>query len=200
VVGALPSTIYVTPNDSLLVSTSERFKITDDEGWTLGEEEVVDIVDLSSFQRITRLPCSFSNEEFTQDFVPWDENGSLVAACSPEPEIISTRPTYSDGIWIIDTATNTIVDSYEILDGPYKSGVESLAVSNSCPGEVFVLPSSYDPSTYERVVIIDHSDGAFIGTINVGSPLRPKFICELPDGRLIVTAGASGKIAIVDPT
>jgi hypothetical protein len=213
VVGAMPETVYLTLYNSLLVSTEEEITVLGTEDIPIyestsvghvieGSEEYVDIVDLTRFERISRFTCNSSPYEYCNTFIPWSEDGRLLAMCNPMNARISTRPLFLSNIWIIDTLTNNVVSTIQ-ADGPQGTGgfgLVSVTPSSVFPGRMYTALGFWDDTQYENIGIVNKTTGQLIQMIDVGEALRPQFIHELPDGRIIVTGGESHKILIIDPT
>jgi hypothetical protein len=210
IVGAMPETVYLTPYNSLLVSTEEDMIVLGDQGIhfaddpnselvydILGSEEYVDIVDINRFERIDRFTCDRSIHDFCNTFTPWSEDGRYVAMCNPELANIPSRPAFMSNIWIIDTLTNTISSTIQAGSG---FGLISVTPSTLQPGLAYAAHGQWDSSNFSNIAIIQKYTGQLISMIDAGEVFQPQFIHELADDRIIVTGGESHKILIIDPT
>jgi len=107
------------------------------------------------------------------------------------------EPEYMAGFWIINTELAEVVDRLTIDYGGRIVGVRHACVSSIDPCVVYVNPDlAYVPD----LLAIDHDSGDVLWTIPLVEDFKPEFIYEIPDGRLIVTGGTSGKILIIDPS
>ncbi len=82
------------------------------------------------------------------------------------------------------------------------SGGREYGVSHACKSNVFLCEVYVTPSTAapRELFVVDTDLGTIVDTIPLPEDFLPQFIYQTPDGRLIVTGGASGKIAIIDPS
>jgi len=205
VVGALPQTIHLSPYNELLVSADEMYDIKEPVNSELvsvvGQEEYVDIIDLQSFTRMQRIACNSNwSYDYTNDLAQWNSDGRYVAVCNPEAYGIASHPAFSDAIWIIDTADNSVSSTIGVIDSNHRYGAKSLIVSDACTDGAYVAINQYDDTNSQRILLIDKSSGEVEQAVDTGTEIIPEFLYELPDGRLIVTGGVSGKLAIIDPT
>jgi hypothetical protein len=134
---------------------------------------------------------------YCNEVVDWSDEDPLVALCNSfiysEPE----HPEYMDGLWIINTETNSVVETISVPTNTLaSSGVRHALLSEVHPGWVYVTPG---PSAADQLIIMDHDTGAYINRIDLAGYCIPEFMYELPDGRLIVTAGLAERILIIDP-
>jgi DNA-binding beta-propeller fold protein YncE len=203
-VGALPQSIYLTPYNTLLVSTDEEYPIVEPTSPEVllhtGAFEYLDIIAIPAFQRTARIECNSYPEYFTNTFSPWSDDGRYVAMCNPESFYLPSHPAFNDGIWVIDSYSGAVTSTINIAIGDYRYGARSLIVSHVCDGEAYVALNQCGNSNANRIAVVDHATGDCLGSLDTGTEITPVFMHELPDGRLIVTGGASGKIAIIDPT
>ncbi len=197
VVGVFPYTIYYAGSqetDKLLVYTLAR----DDVGREGGE--CIDILAVDrSFPRLGGLPACFTNEYlYCNDLVKWSDEDPLIALCNRSVDNMGDSEDFSDGLWIIDTELEEVVQTYRIYDIADRiRGVQHLCVSEVRPGIAYMSLGfgGLDAET----AVFDMATGQVIEHIQTGLVFTPEFIYELPDGRLIVTGGRTKNIVIIDP-
>jgi hypothetical protein len=200
-VGVMPETIYYSENgdyDKLFVYTLAR----DNEGRIGG-----DAVDILSVQRelgrTGGFPSCFTPDEpYCNDLVKWSDEEPLMALCNKcvagSYDVVHD-PKYNHGLWIFDTNTEELVNSYEIIDiSGHSRGVSHLCISSVRPGIAY-LSLGYGGLDAE-IAVFDMGCGEVIEHIQLGIPFTPEFIYEIPDGRLIATGDTTHNIVIFDPT
>ena len=204
VVGASPETVFRTQNNTLLVSTnaSQDITVPGNNGWDwiVGAEEYVDIVDLNRFERIDRFTCNETPTEFTNNFVPWSNDGRYIAMCVPEVCEEQTRPGFENGIWIIDTQTDSVSQTIPVI-GPdsCEMGAKNMRRS-SLNSSIFYVCTSILCSPYDyKLLSIDASTGQLVQGISVPYNFAAEDVAELPDGRLFVSTGYLGQLVVVTP-
>jgi len=199
-VSALPETIHYTSCDTLLVYSEEvhyRFDISPDTAVAM-----IDVLQIEPrLGRITQIETLFGGMYYENDFIEWSPEDSQIAMFASLLDWTwQGDERYISGVWVIDSETNEVVDTLRILDErEVETYVEHGVVSETSPGIVYI-------TTQNDVLKVDKQSGAVIEDIDCGHGIITKFICETPDGLLIVTAHEyeqgveSGKILIIDPT
>ena len=135
----------------------------------------------------------------SNDLCKWSDTEPLIALCNKQIDKDPEGPEYGHSLTIINTDTNTAVQQFTILDeSGNMRGIEHALVSHVHPGIAYLSLGFGGPTA--SIAVIDYSTGSVIQYIKSGLVFMPYFIHELPDGRLIVTGGESGKILIIDPT
>ena len=198
VLPALPqSLIYIEPEygpDRLFVYCIEReFSVRP----YASKLEVLEIA--PGFPHLTQLIVPFAEEYiYHNPMVFWDQGETLIALSNPYCYEVQNDPRYKDGLWLIDTTTDTIVQTITVLESHgVPRGAGFTLISQAHPGWVYVCLGLGTASS--EISIIDHDTGAYIGSVDTeGYPL-PYFIHELADGRLIATCGHRNTILIIDP-
>jgi hypothetical protein len=196
ITAALPTTIHyvesVTGPDKLFIFCSEIFSLAKPRSCR------VDVISLvPGLPREAQILSPFQDYFYLNDLVEWSDEDPLIALCNSfiysEPE----HPEYMDGLWIINTETDSVVETIPVVtSGSDWRGARHALVSEVHPGWVYVTPGSW---AADQVRIIDHDTGAYINRIDLADYCIPEFMYELPDGRLIVTAGLAERILIIDP-
>ncbi|MCX6644973.1 MAG: hypothetical protein NTY09_01230 [bacterium] len=123
-VSALPETIYYTDNGNLLIDNKEEhycFEINSD-----CEEAMIDVITTElRLSRIAQIPAIYENCQFLRDIIRWSDEEPLVALINADLDYNRLDDDrYDDAIWIINTDTNEVVDSIEVLyEGTAEYGI-----------------------------------------------------------------------------
>ena len=194
IVGGWPETVIYTENDTLLIYPHEKHYLFD-----VGPDTTVTKIDIVStspnLARITQIQTLRNLGPYFDEFVRWSDEDPLVAMFASELDITQLdNYEYQSGIWIINTATNQVVQTIKVFfeEGWGESPVYHGTVSSVYPGRAYV-------TTAVGVQAIDKATGANIEVWHLPM-VYPMFVHEMPDGRLIVTTGESEKIYIIDPS
>jgi hypothetical protein len=195
-VSALPETIYYTDSNTLLIDNQEEhycFNIGPD-----CEETFIDVITLESrLSRIAQIPSITTVCQYYRDIIRWSDEEHLVALINAGVDYYRTdNEKYDDAIWIINTDTNEVVYSIEVLyEGTSNYGIY---LSHA------IVSSYYYDTVYgsigQFVYKIDKETGEVCEIYDCGDGIFTEFIHEMPDGRLIVTCGENETICIIDPT
>lgn len=208
-VGALPTSIYTFPTergDRLFVTQQESGKIetNDPIPLSMGTTNKIDIVDASSFTRIATLETPEAMwDEYPYAMLNWPQG--LVAVCCPVVwDPIEDHPEFQDAIWLVDPVSATIVNRIHVTDGNgIAVGVFQTVVSQVYPDQAYMSigPFQGPGSPTGSILVVAYPSGQYIRSISTtGTGCRPYFMHEIPEGRLIVTGGVTGKILIIDPS
>jgi hypothetical protein len=195
-VSALPETIYYTDSDTLLVDNQEEhfcFEISHDCEYTM-----IDVITTElRLSRIAQIPSITNLCQYYRDIIRWSDEEPLVALINANIDYNRIDDyKYDDAIWIINTETNEVVDSIEVLyEGTAEYGIY---LSHA------IVSSYYYDTVYgsigQFIYNIDKITGDVCEIYDCGTGNYTDFIHEMPDGRLIVTCSESEKIIIIDPT
>jgi hypothetical protein len=197
-VGTLPETVCYAEgaeSDKLFVYVVEhQHSDAGRTAWT----DVIDVV--RGFPRVTRISSGFQPDHpYCNDLIKWSDTEPLIALCNKDLDYKPAYPEYSQGLWIINTETNSVVQRMTICDSEgNKCGVDHAFVSRTQPGIVYLALGF--GGTHSEIAVVDYYTGAPIRWIRSGRPFWPEFIYEISDDRLIVTGGETERILIIDPT
>jgi hypothetical protein len=198
VVSALPKTIYRADNDVLLIYSQEVHYLFDI--WPQSEAIMIDLVGTEpALMRIAQIQTICSFGDYENDFIDWSDEEPLVAMFASSLDWNQEdNYEYMSAIWIINTETNEVVQTLKVFDQrPVERYVNHGVLSDVHPGRVYV--TTHPGPLGEGVYAIDKDTGATIDRIFTGYGVCPEFVCEIPDGRLIVTCPRNEKILIIAP-
>ncbi len=200
IVGALPEVIIYSEstfgNDKLLVSTHEITRRGD------CYYNLVDILTVQrDLPRETQIMVTENRTSFSNDFCSWSDDEPLVAICCLLLNWYAPDDIYRQGLWIVNTDTNEVVEriTVEDIDGESR-GVRHAIRSKVYPGRVYVTLGNGGTDWTHAALAIDQETGQLIDPIPTGGEDVADFIYEIPDGRLIITQDLSQRILIIDPS
>ncbi len=196
-VGSMPQTIYYAEGDDydkLYLYTGEHGPLG---GWLAGWVDVIGLI--RGFPRVARISTSsVSDYPYVNDLIKWSDTDPFMVICNRCVDRLTGYPEYSQGIWIVNTDTDSVVQRFTILDSDgHVRGVKHACVSQVHPGTAYLSLGFGGPAA--EIAVIDCSTGQVIDSIRADRVFTPEFIYELPDGRLIVTGGRTSNILIIDP-
>jgi hypothetical protein len=197
ITAALPETMYYaafeTGTDKLFVFCSERFPVEPPEASTLD----VLLVEIG-FPRASQIPVSTADYYYCNAIIEWPYGDHLIAICNSFISTYWGLESNLHGLWIIDTETNEVVDTYEVLNSYGSSvGVSHSVVSQVYPDRVYIAPGTGGRA--DEIIIFDTQSNAAVDWIDLPDGEVPFFLHELDDGRLIATTGTAQSILIIDP-
>lgn len=198
VVSALPKTIYCADNDVLLVYSNEVHWLFDI--MPQSKAAMIDVVVTEpTLERVAQIQTIFSDSDYNCDFIDWSDQEPLVTMFASSLDWNQEdNYEYMSAIWIINTETNEVVETMKVFDErDVERYVNHGVLSDVHPGRLYVTVAGGPQG--EGVYAIDKDTGEVIDRIFTGYGVRPEFVYEIPDGRLIVTCPHNEKILIIDP-
>jgi len=201
ITSALPSTIYYSESntgpDKLVIYCIQMNHYTE---YRRVPECRTDIIEVSpGLPRVAQLRTSFQGSKpFYNDMIKWSDDPPLVALLNMQAWFAYHEyPDVYSSILILNTDTHEIVNRINLYgDTGGLQGASHGVISNVYPGWVYFTIGS----SGGEVNIIDYNTGSFIKRIPFPTDIKPDFLCETPDGRLIVTGFKDDRIFIVDPS
>ena len=195
---ALPETIFYEEvdwqNDRLYVYCAEIYDSNPQYG-------LLDVLSVErALPRLEQIQCPAQEWKFVNAIIDWSDSDPLIALCAEDIHIFDNAPEYLDGLWIINTETNQVVETIQVTSSyGYPMGVSYALVSQVNPGLVYISPGLGGYA--DELIVMDYDTHEIVDYISFTQYDRmvPWFIYEMSDGRLIITSGSNGKIAIVDP-
>jgi hypothetical protein len=151
--------------------------------------------------RTTQLNCPAIEFNYVNAIIDWSYSDPFVAVCAENVLKIDNAPEYLEGLWIINTETNQVVETIPVTSSHgHPIGVTYALVSQVNPGVVYISPGLGDYA--DELIVMDYYTHEIVDYISFDAydHMVPWFIYEMADGRLIITSGSYSKIAIVDPT
>jgi len=118
--------------------------------------------------REEQILCTFVSEYcYANNIVAWSPDEFLAALCNTHIYYESDCPEYMDGIWIINTETNDVVQTVSVPDSnEVPRGCRYAHVSLINPGWVYASLGSSGSAI--ELVIINHETGSYVDSVDLG--------------------------------